>query len=146
MQASFPWLRVNACSVAQSCPALCDTMDCSPPGSSVHGIFQARILHWVAISYSRESFRTRDQNPCLLRWQADPLPLSHKGSPSLAISPFKALISLEFINLGNKGRDTCSHFMEKIYGLLWALSPTPVLLPGKSHEWRSLEGCSPWGR
>ena len=36
--------------VAQSCPTLCDHMDCSPPGSSVHGILQARILEWVAIS------------------------------------------------------------------------------------------------
>ena len=39
-------------SVAQSCLTLCDPMDCSQPGSSVHGIFQARILEWVAISYS----------------------------------------------------------------------------------------------
>ena len=38
--------------VAQSCPTLCDPMDCSLPGSSVHGIFQARILEWVAISFS----------------------------------------------------------------------------------------------
>ena len=38
--------------VAQSCPTLCDPMDCSPPGSSIHGIFQARILEWVAISFS----------------------------------------------------------------------------------------------
>ena len=38
--------------VAQSCPTLCDPMDCSPPGSSVHGILQARILEWVAISFS----------------------------------------------------------------------------------------------
>ena len=36
---------------AQSCLTLCDPMDCSPPGSSVHRIFQARILKWVAISY-----------------------------------------------------------------------------------------------
>ena len=35
-----------------SCPTLCDPMDCSLPGSSVHGIFQARILEWVAISFS----------------------------------------------------------------------------------------------
>ena len=40
--------------VAQSCPALCDPMDCSPPGSSVHEILQARILEWVAMSFSRE--------------------------------------------------------------------------------------------
>ena len=47
--------------VAQSCPTLCDPMDCSPSGSSVHGIFQARVLEWVAISISRGSSRTRDQ-------------------------------------------------------------------------------------
>ena len=41
--------------VAQSCPTFCDPMDCSLPGSSVHGIFQARILEWVAISFSRKS-------------------------------------------------------------------------------------------
>ena len=49
------------CSVAQSCPTLYDPMDCSPPGSSVHGILQARILEWVAISFSRGSSRPRDQ-------------------------------------------------------------------------------------
>ena len=37
--------------VAQSCPTLCDLMDCSLPDSSVHGIFQARVLEWVAIAY-----------------------------------------------------------------------------------------------
>ena len=41
------------CARAQSCPTLCNPMDCSPLSSSVHGIFQARILWWVAISYSR---------------------------------------------------------------------------------------------
>ena len=41
--------------VAQSCPTLCDPMDCSLPHSSVHGIFQARVLEWVAISFSRGS-------------------------------------------------------------------------------------------
>ena len=40
--------------VAQSCPTLCDPMDCSLPGSSFLGIFQARILEWVAISFSRD--------------------------------------------------------------------------------------------
>ena len=49
------------CSVAQSCPTLYDPMDCGPPGSSVHGILQARILEWVAISFSRGSSRPRDQ-------------------------------------------------------------------------------------
>ena len=44
----------------QLCPTLCDPMDCSPPGSSVHGVFQARILEQVAISSSRGSFQTRE--------------------------------------------------------------------------------------
>ena len=39
---------------AQSCPTLCDPMDCSPPGYSVHRTFQARILEWIAISSSRD--------------------------------------------------------------------------------------------
>ena len=46
---------------AQSCLTLCNSMDCSPAGSSVHGIFQARILEWVVISYFRGSSRPRDQ-------------------------------------------------------------------------------------
>ena len=41
--------------VTQSCLTLCDPMDCSPPGSSVHGILQARILEWVALFFSRVS-------------------------------------------------------------------------------------------
>ena len=41
--------------VAQSCPTLCDPVDCSLPGFSIHGIFQARILEWVTISFSRGS-------------------------------------------------------------------------------------------
>ena len=47
--------------VAQSCLTLCKSMDCSPPGSSVYGILQARILEWVAIPFSRGSSWTRDQ-------------------------------------------------------------------------------------
>ena len=47
--------------VTQSCPTLCDLMDCILPGSSIHGIFQARVLEWVAIFFSRESSWPRDQ-------------------------------------------------------------------------------------
>ena len=47
-------------SVSQSCLTLCDPIDCGPPGSSVHGVFQARILEWVAISFSRGSSQPRD--------------------------------------------------------------------------------------
>ena len=51
---------VLACSVAQLCPILCDPIDCSPPGSSVHGILQAKILKQIALSSSRGSFQPRD--------------------------------------------------------------------------------------
>ena len=59
------------CPVAQSCPAPCDPMDCSPPGSSVHGIRQARVLEWAAVSFSRGSSRPRDRTctsyvPCIV--------------------------------------------------------------------------------
>ena len=62
----------------KSCLTLCNPMDCSPPGSSVHGIFQARILEWVAIFSSRGSSQPRDQttSPAL---QVDSLPLSCWG-------------------------------------------------------------------
>ena len=51
---------VRACSVAQSCPTLCDPLDCGPPGSSAHGIQQARMLEWVAMASSRGSSWPRD--------------------------------------------------------------------------------------
>ena len=47
--------------VTQSCPTLCHPMDCSPPGSSVHEIFQARILEWVAIAFSKGSSQPRNR-------------------------------------------------------------------------------------
>ena len=58
------------CWVGQSCPTLWDPTDYSPPGSSIHGISQARILDWAAISYSTGSFQHRDQTPvsCTRRW------------------------------------------------------------------------------
>ena len=44
----------------QLCPTLCDPMNCSPPGSTVHGILQARIIEWAAISFSRDSSHLRN--------------------------------------------------------------------------------------
>ena len=49
------------CFITQSCPTLCCSMDCSPPGSSVHGILQARIMEWAAMPSSRGSSQPRDQ-------------------------------------------------------------------------------------
>ena len=62
-----------ACSVTQSCPTLCDPMDCSPPDSAVHGVSQARILEQFAISYLRRSSWLRDWThisctSCTGRW------------------------------------------------------------------------------
>ena len=51
--------RKKESEVPQSCLTLCDPVDCSLPGSSIHGIFQARILEWVAISFSRGNVKTR---------------------------------------------------------------------------------------
>ena len=65
--------------VAQSCPILCDPMDCSLPGSSVHGILQARLLEWIAMPFSRGSSRPgRSGSPTL---QADSLPSELPGKP-----------------------------------------------------------------
>ena len=59
----------HCCSGVKSCPTLCNLMDYSLLGSFVHGIFQARILEWVAISFSRRSSPTKGSNPGLLKWQ-----------------------------------------------------------------------------
>ena len=80
------WLKVWAglkakVLVTQSCPTLCNPMDSSPPGSSVHGILQARILEWVPRPSPGDL-----PNPGIKPWspvlQADSLPLSHQGSPN----------------------------------------------------------------
>ena len=75
------------CSVPKPYPTLCDLMDCSLPGSSVHGISQARILKNWNIEYFllQGIFQTQGSNPSLLHWQVDSLPLSHQGSPLLAL-------------------------------------------------------------
>ena len=58
---SFPVLWPLLSFLLQQCPTLCDSVDCSPPSSSVHGILQARILEWVAMTSSRGSSWPRDQ-------------------------------------------------------------------------------------
>ena len=78
-------VRVHATSL-QSRPTLCDTMDCSPPGSSVHGILQTRIPEWAAVPSSRGFSWPRDQSLSLLHllhWQAGSLPLVPSGSSDL---------------------------------------------------------------
>ena len=88
------------CLVAQSCLTLCDPTDCSPPGSSVHEIRQAKVLEWVAIPFSRGSSQPRDRtcascltdrffNPCPT-WKTLPfwdLIQSYTGGKRYASSP-----------------------------------------------------------
>ena len=81
-------------SLSAKCPTLCNPMDYSPPGSSAHGISQARILELVAISFSKGSSQTRDQTclSCTGR-QILNLQLSHQGSPRKElITCFKGLL------------------------------------------------------
>ena len=70
--------------VTQSCPTLCDSMDFSPPGSCVHGIFQVTILEWVAIFFSGDLLEIPGVEHGSLALQADSLPSEPQGKPSLA--------------------------------------------------------------
>ena len=86
---SFPYLMPMDSILALLCMhaksfqlslTICDSMDCNPPGSSIHEILQARILEWVAISCFRASSQV--SNPrllCLLRWQVGSLPVAPPG-------------------------------------------------------------------
>ena len=81
------YINLETCSVAQSYLTLCNPMDCSPSGSSLHRILQARILEWVAMPSSRRSSWSRDQtcvSKCPLHCQAGSLPLTPSGKPTYA--------------------------------------------------------------
>ena len=105
----------------QLCLTFCDLMDCSLPGSSVHGIFQARILERVAISSSRGSPGPRDQTQvCCISYIA--------GGFFTAEPSGKPYFVYSSVYMRRRQRQA-----------------TPVLLPGKSLGWRSLVGYSPWG-
>ena len=73
-------LCCSYCWDTQSRPTLCNTMDCSPSGSSVHGISQARILEWVGISFSRGISQPMDRT-AFPAGKADSLSLNHLGNP-----------------------------------------------------------------
>ena len=112
----------------QSCLTLCNPMDYSPPGSSVHGIFKARILEEVAISFPGDLPNPGMEllSTCLLHWQVDSLPLSHLESPRL----------VQILTIDGKTRkhervshpvmskslhlNDCSQPVSSIHGILWA--------------------------
>ena len=78
-----PLLNKVKLKVAHLCLTLCDPLDCSPPGSSVHEVFQARVLEWAAISFSRGSPNpgTEPASPMSPALQADSLPSEPSGKP-----------------------------------------------------------------
>ena len=65
----------------QSCPTLCDPRNCNPPGSSVHGILQARILEWITYSLLQGIFPTQESNRGLLHCRWILYQLNYQGSP-----------------------------------------------------------------
>ena len=137
----------NVRSVAQSCPALCDPMDCSPPGSSVHEIFQARILEWVAVSFSRGSSPPRDGAwvfcvSCIGRWIL--LPLSQLGSIR---KHAQEILSIWYVPRGHdsdhgcnwtQGECYCSFNMRRRLDISQHLKPKWISLIMVDHFWKTL--------
>ena len=86
----FIFLVVVGCLVTKLCPT--PAMDCSLPGSSVHGILQARILEWAAMPSSRESSQSNPHLLCLLHWLTGSLPLAPPGKPMQVVKILKCLV------------------------------------------------------
>ena len=116
--------------VAQSCLTLCDPMDCSLPGSSVHGILQARILEWVVIPFSRGSSWPRDRT-WISRIQADSLPSETPKKSTHTIKGVQTegiMWSLEKHHTATTsitGHCTCKS-LEYSSPFTWAFLPTEV--------------------
>ena len=92
MSLLFNMLSKSESEVTQLCPTLCDSMDCSLLGSSVHGILQARILEWVTISFARGSSRLRDRTQVYMHCKQILYLLSHQGSSWVLKSRGKYLL------------------------------------------------------
>ena len=133
------------CLVAQLCLALCDPLDCSPPGSSVHGILQARILEWVAISFSWGSSWPRGGRLADLGQNPDLITQQPVWKNSLFIKSTQFIWSLPGATSGKEPACQCRR--SKRCGFYpWigkiprrrAWQPTPVFSPGESHGQRGL--------
>ena len=98
----------NSCLVGNLCVTVCNPMDCSPPGSSVHGIFQARIVEWVAFPSSGDL-------------------------PDAGINPTSSELAGRFFTMNHQGRP----YFLVYYTIEWRRKwqPTPVFLPGESLGW-----------
>ena len=129
--------------VAQSCPTLSDPMDCSLPGSSVHGILQARVLEWGAISFSSDpAYLTYMQSTSLEKATAP-----HSSTLAWKIPWTEepgGLQSMGSLGVGHDRATSLSLFPFMHWRRKW--QPTPVFLPGESQARGSLVGCHLWGR
>ena len=126
----------DACSVARSCLTLCNPMDCGPPGSSVHGLLQARILDRTAISLSRGIFLTQGSNPGLLHlfhWQEGS---SSRGSSRPRIEPWYPTLQADSLppepsgntpNAGGQSHRSCHR-----HPCLWPPAGPTFHTPGPS--------------
>ena len=123
--------------VGQSCLTLSDPMDYSLPGSSIHGIFQARVLEWGAIAFSTELHKSL-QTPVHARMTGDVLQFCNCMIPvhaSCGLNGWSACWSISASAMVPKLT------WDNVYVRRRQWHPTPVLLPGKSHGRRSLVGC-----
>ena len=134
--------------VSRSCPTLCDSMECSPPGSSVHGILQARILEWVAMPFSRGSSRPRDhtQVSCIagrfftVRATREALCKYVKQIPSC-----DSEMSRGHPKLGLKGPKGTSYIRPEraqMPGHLCSVADLVISAQRPSHAWKSQPGSS----
>ena len=99
------------CLVTQSCPTVCDPTDCSPPGSSVHGILQVRILPFLL----QGIFLTQGSNPGLLHCKQILYHLSHQRRGFYSILYFLVFTSLVFHIKTKSSDDFCIHFISFTY-------------------------------
>ena len=138
------WVKKES-EVAQWCPILCNPMDCSLPGSSVHGIFQARVLEWVAISFSRGSSRPRVWTPvsciaggCFTIWATREAPVG-KESAYNAGDNGDAVRSLEWEDPLEEHRATYSSILA--WRISWTEKPgglQSIGLQRVGHDWSNL--------
>ena len=128
--------------VAQSFPTLGDPMVCSLPGSSVHGIFQARVLEWGATAFSTSFSKSHELSgfhPLLGEGTGYPLQYSCLENPMDGGAWWAAVHGV------SKTRTRLSDFTFTFMHWRRKWQPTPVFLPGESQGWGSLVGGRLWG-
>ena len=129
----------------QVCLTFHDPMDASVPGSSVHGILQARILEWIVIPFSRES--TQELNWVLLHCRTEKAMAPHSSTVAWKIPWTEepgGLQSMGSLRVRHDWATSLGLFTFMHWRRKW--QPTPVFLPRESQGWGSLVGCRLWGR